>query len=463
MCSTGLLIAETSSNLKNQSILRYVSDKQLVATNSQAGSEAESNGIVAMLDKTLGFNAKAIGGLLYVFLHYSLLVAYIAEAGEVLNETILLPLQSQFHLPAFIGPLLFTSSLGGLFILTSTRTVENVNNFFVLIVLLTFISLIIIGFPLVANNVELQMASTSGDLSLLHQDYTHLIPAVPVMLLALVYHNIIPTICNQMQYDKKYITTVLSVGTLIPLIMFLLWNFLIIGLIPVNMVITADATTSSTIDPVNVLISSFSSQSLTTISSSSSAMTESFFPTMLSDLFSIPTLISVFSEAAIITSFIGFVFGLSDFFRDLFPKQFGSTSHVSSSQTQTTSLSSSALSSSSSSLSLSSSWKREGLLYSTILVPPLLISINFPDIFTEALSFAGTYGICILFCIFPAAMALSARSASRTQQQAQTPTSSSLGLGEKEIYDVYVPGGDNVLYGIISFASIIILQESFFK
>jgi tyrosine-specific transport protein len=60
----------------------------------------------------------------------------------------------------------------------------------------------------------------------------------------------------------------------------------------------------------------------------------------------------VFSEAAIITSFIGFVVGLIDFYGDLMPRM---------------------------------SNKRDPRLYAAILMPPLAIALADPNVFLEAL------------------------------------------------------------------------------
>jgi hypothetical protein len=45
------------------------------------------------------------------------------------------------------------------------------------------------------------------------------------------------------------------------------------------------------------------------------------------------------------------------------------------------------------------------LSYAMILLPPLAVAILNPTIFYSALENAGTFGICVLFGIFPAIMA----------------------------------------------------------
>jgi tyrosine-specific transport protein len=86
------------------------------------------------------------------------------------------------------------------------------NNLFVILVLLSFSGLIFIGLPLV--NTE----------NLLYQDYNSILKTVPIMLVALVYHNIVPVICSQLNYSKNDIKIAITAGSLIPLVMFLVWN-----------------------------------------------------------------------------------------------------------------------------------------------------------------------------------------------------------------------------------------------
>lgn len=50
-----------------------------------------------MVKETLGSTAAVGSGVVYVFIHYALLVAYVAEAGDVLT--------SSFSLPTWTGML----------------------------------------------------------------------------------------------------------------------------------------------------------------------------------------------------------------------------------------------------------------------------------------------------------------------------------------------------------------------
>ena len=239
--------------------------------------------------------------------------------------------------------------------------------------LLSFTALIALGIPAVNLN------------NLLFQDYSAIIKTIPIMLVALVYHNIVPVICAQLNYKKENITKAIALGSFIPLLMFLSWDFVILGIAPV---LSGDM---STFDPVQLLRTGGNTGGSGTTSA----------------------LISTFSEAAIITSFIGFVIGLLDFFNDAISNTNKVTTAVSNTNT---SLKSNKISTSSSTAeanvndSDSKSTTPSNLaIYGLVLLPPTAVAIADPTIFRGALDYAGTFGISLLFGAIPALMALQMR------------------------------------------------------
>ncbi len=54
-------------------------------------------------------------------------------------------------------------------------------------------------------------------------------PAVSVMFVALFYHNIVPVIAVQLEGDARKIRQSIIIGSAIPLLMFLVWNAVILG------------------------------------------------------------------------------------------------------------------------------------------------------------------------------------------------------------------------------------------
>ena len=316
MAATGLLFAEISTNLAKSS----PSDQGL--------------GILAMTERLLGKAGALPAGTAYVFIHFALLVAYIAGAGDVLSKA--------FHLPQLAGPLLFTAVVGSVLTFGSDKQVDRFNNAWVLSVVVSFCGLMGLALP-------------SVNLShLAHSNFSAVLSSVPVMLVALVYHNVVPAICQQLRYDKDAITKTVLLGSAFPLLMFILWNGAILGIISPS---ASDAAAVS--DPLASLRDN--------------------------ERFSL--LVDVFSESAIITSFTGFVIGLLGFFQDVLRPAKSAASHKPAD------------------VAPAPPAKASLALYAAVLLPPTVVAIAAPDCFNAALDFAGAYGITVLFGILPIIMA----------------------------------------------------------
>jgi tyrosine-specific transport protein len=163
MGCTGLLIAEVTCNCARAARVGR-------GDRGDAPPVDEQLGIVSTTHRLLGLRAAAAAGLVYAFIHYSLLTAYIAEAGAVLGAAL--------HIPTY-GPLLFTAVLGGAMGLGSEAFVRRMNDTFFLTVLTTFVCLVGLGLGAVRGQ------------ALLYTDAGKLGPIFPILLVALVYHNVV--------------------------------------------------------------------------------------------------------------------------------------------------------------------------------------------------------------------------------------------------------------------------------
>jgi tyrosine-specific transport protein len=312
--STGLLLAEIH--------LRTLEQKQT--------SDVHSVGLISLITPVLGASklgqaTRTIAAIAYGFLHYALLVAYIAEGGEILNPLLqaigsfilVIPLLT---VPSELGPIVFVTVLGSLLYFGRSHWINRVNAAFVAIILIAFLGL-----------MKDMMPNISGD-RLLYQNWAAIPAAIPVMLVAIFFQNVIPVVTTQLEGDVKLIRRSLFLGSLLPLVLYLLWN--------------GSVLLSGNVEPLDLSRSGF--------------------------------WVSVFSEFAIATSFIGFVYGLLSFLNDVFlivPDDLESNPTL----------------------------KRS--LYLLILTPAIIIAVLNPNIFLSALGWAGTFSISILGGILPALMA----------------------------------------------------------
>lgn len=329
----------------------------------------ESLGLLPMIESTLGLAGARIAGGAYLFLHYALLVAYIAQGGEILVSAAeqLFGIQ---NVPAWVGTTSFTIVFGGIMYFGRERLVEKLNSAFVAIVIASFLGLLLLGFGQVNGS------------GLLFQNWSALPNAVPVMLVALFYHNVIPVVALQLEGDARLIRSSIFVGSAIPLIMFLAWNAVVLG--SVSPALVQGVSNGRTVfDPLQILRDNGTGEWL-------------------------GVLVSVFSEFAIVTSFIGFVYGLLDLFKSI--------SFVAPNE-----------------LSLRKA-------YSLILFPPMSMSALNPSIFFTAIDYAGTFSISVLGGIIPALMSWKQRQSNSEHQP-------------------LVGGGKVTLIVMIGVASAVIIQQ----
>ena len=249
--------------------------------------------------------------------------------------------------------------------------------------------------------------------------------------------------------DAEKVRTAVVAGTLLPLAMFLAWDAVSLGSGG------GASSSSSSLDPVAAL-------------SASSPLAA--------------PLVATFSLLALITSFVGFVLGLTDFLADALPTERAREGAEAGEQAggprgQTAPLARS-LRSLRSLLPLNAGGRaRAPVPYALTLLPPLAGAIAFPGAFLSALSAAGTYGVMALFGVLPAAVAGVARkkrreeAAARGEERGQggeqasssaslTTTTTATATATTTTTTTLVPGGDAVLYAVGGIAAAVMVNET---
>ncbi|XP_021734291.1 uncharacterized protein LOC110701020 [Chenopodium quinoa] len=246
MVATGLLIAEVNVN-----------------TMCELGSGGVS--LVSMAKRTVGSVGVQVACWSYIFIHYALLVAYIARSSDILTNYLGIPLWE--------SAALFSLAFGGLCYFGSQRFIGAVNGLLVLGIITAFTALVVVA---------------SADLhldALLKANFEAVPSSIPVIALAYVYHNVVPVLCTNLEGDLSKVRTAVVVGTAIPLLLFLVWNGVILGTFT-----NLDSDVGKILDPLQELRSSNGV---------------------------VGPIVDTFSIFAIGTSYIGFVLGLADFLADL--------------------------------------------------------------------------------------------------------------------------------------------------
>ncbi|KAI0498112.1 hypothetical protein KFK09_021353 [Dendrobium nobile] len=246
MVVTGLLIAEVNMN-----------------TMCELGSGGVS--LVSMAMRTLGRVGVQVACWSYLFIHYALLVAYIARSSDILTNS--------FGIPLWESATLFSLIFGGICYYGSQRVIGAINGFLVFGIIISFAALVGVA---------------SGDLqwnSLLRANVEAVPRSVPIIALSFVYQNVVPVLCTNLEGNLSKVRSAIVFGTAVPLALFIIWDAVILGVLP-----NFEMNTANIIDPLEQL-------------RSNNGM--------------VGPIVEVFSFLAIATSYIGFVLGLTDFIADL--------------------------------------------------------------------------------------------------------------------------------------------------
>jgi tyrosine-specific transport protein len=354
---SGLLIAELTLNIMRVEGIPHI-------------------GLLAIIEKILGKIGARIAGVAYIFMHYALLVAYMTQGGKILTTTVDQVWKLESILPQWLGTVGFFLLFGSLIYWGKERLVEKVNEIFIIILLVAFVSLLLLG--------GRQFHSSQ----LLVQNWQALGGSIAVMYVAMFFHSIVPLVVTQLEGDIPKIRKSIIMGSAIPLFMFLAWNAVILGSITPD-ILQHNEINGRVFDPLQILRTGESGE---------------WFAVLL----------SVFSEFAIVTSFIGITYGLTDFFKDI-------------------------------SLITKSEISRLPL-YSLVLLPPLGLGTLNPSIFFHALEYTGAFSVSILGGFMPALM---------SWKQSQTPEFTN---GN---YQTLVPGGKITLIFIFLGALFLICRQIF--
>lgn len=288
--------------------------------------------LTSMANRTLGTGGKFLCWITYLLLLYSLTAAYIAGISPLFVQA--LQGLTGWQVPDWVGPfpllLLF-----GVFVYLGTETVDRVNRILMGGLILSYLFLV----AMIPGN--------EGQGDLLHVDWKAMWIAVPVVITSYGFHIIIPTLTTYLEHDRKKLRWTLLIGSLIPFLIYTIWNFLILGAVPIEGETSLVCAWEKGQTAAYVL-----AQRMPTSWAAPAALCFSFF--------------------AILTSFLGVSLSLSDFLTDGFRMK---------------------------RLSLG----RELATLCTF-IPPLIFVLCYPRGFLLALQYAGIF-VVILLCILPAWMA----------------------------------------------------------
>jgi len=281
---------------------------------------------ISMANKLLGPAGKFIFWIVYLFLFVTVMIAHSAGGGAVLSDII------GWNLPDWASTIIYTAVLAPVVYL-GAQSVDRLNMILISGVILCYAAFIFVS-----------MSEVNPAL-LKHTNWSKAWIALPILFTAFTYQVIIPTLMTYMDRNIKKIRLAIILGSTIPLVIYLVWQILILGIIPAASLIEAGKEGQNAVAPLKQIVKS-------------------------------PYLFDIgkyFAFFALTTSFIPLALSFFDFLAD------------------------------------GLKWEKTGvkrvLLCLTTFGVPLIIALIYPHIFLIALSYAGGISCAVLFGLMPPVLA----------------------------------------------------------
>jgi tyrosine-specific transport protein len=294
--------------------------------------------LITMTHRLLGPIGQAICWVVYLFLFLTAMIAHVSGGGETITSLI------GGGLPNWAAMIIYVLIFSPVVYL-GTRSVDRFN-------------LILMGGVLISYSLFIFTSAKSVQSSLLaHINWAQAWPALPILLTAFTYQLIIPTLMTYMNRDVKKVRLSIILGTAIPLVVYMIWELLILGIVPVDRLILGE--TRGEIATV-----------------------------ALKEILNNPIIFKIgswFAFFVLTTSYIALALAFVDFLADgLKIKKVG--------------------------------LKKIGLCLA-VFVPPTVIALIYPGLFIKALRYAGGISCTLLFGLLPPLMVWIGRYVKKYQKE----------------------------------------------
>lgn len=286
----------------------------------------DGSNVLSIAGRFFGKGGRLISGGMFVFLYYCLMIAYFAAGAPLLADAF-----STIGF-SFTGWEMFAlfGILFGIIVAIGPKSIDRVN-------IIMSIAMIAAWFILIGSGSE-----EVETLRLKFTKWPAMVMAMPVLFSAFGFHNVIPSLCTYLKRDKKSLRFAVFWGSFLPLIVYVVWQWLVIGAVPQEV--------------------------LAKTSEEGTAITSTFGSVTGNPVFA--NVGRFFAFFAIVTSTLGVAFSMVDFLGDGFK------------------------------IKERKGLRRIGLTLLTFIPPFILATLN-PGIFTTALGVAGGFGEAFLNGLLP--------------------------------------------------------------
>jgi tyrosine-specific transport protein len=304
----------------------------------------EGSNVLSISRRFLGRSGRLFAGGMYLFLYYCLMIAYFAGGAPIFIDL----LKNGLGLaPTGVwGYLSYGVVFGGI-VVFGLKFVDRINYLLMTAMFLAY-------FALVGGGTAAISWERFGK-----RDWGEALFAAPILFSAFGYHNVIPSLVTYFDRNVKILRRSIFWGTLIPFAVFAVWQWLIIGAVPLSAI---EGALAQGMPATQAL------QSLTG------------YPWIMQ-------MGQFFAFFALVTSMLGVAFSMVDFLGD------------------------------------GLKWRPIGakriILCAAVFLPPFVLSVLDPSIFVLAIGFAGGFGEAFLNGLLPVAIVWAGRYVKRAEGREQ--------------------------------------------
>lgn len=301
--------------------------------------------LITLVKERLGIVGQIVAWLSFLLLLYSVAAAYLSGGGSLTGEV--------FGISSTLGIWIFMI-IFGFVVIFETKFVDIINRFLMFGLIGAFIFLLF---------------STTPYVKVSHFTFgkpEYLFAAVPVVILSFTSHIIVPSLRTYLGGDVGKLKRALFIGSCIPLIFYLVWEFLIIGVLPLS-------------GPYGLEMIGEGTHPVAGLTTALNAVLG--FPW-------IAIIVGFFSFFALVTSFFGVALSLYHFLAD--------------------------------GLSIRKNFTGKIILLIIMFAPPLLFALFYPAGFILAIGYAGVF-VAILYGILPTIMAWKGRYIEKVKGEFRVP------------------------------------------
>lgn len=171
-----------------------------------------------MIGRTLGQTGRFLSWLLYLFLFYALVIAYLSLSGN--HFSFFIQQITAYKFPDWIGSFLFAAIFGWL-VYFGTKPVDLVNRGLMFVKILTFLGVLFLGFNFIKPS------------HLAYSDVKYSFYSLPVLIISFGFHNMIPSLSQYLDGDVTRIKQSILGGSLLTFLIYVLWEIIALGVLPI--------------------------------------------------------------------------------------------------------------------------------------------------------------------------------------------------------------------------------------